>query len=249
MNPEEPLMRRIVLALLPVLPLLSPTACTSREHEVYDIDEPLDVKGHVDKGEVGIDKDGEAVVREEQEAADELRLQRSANAYMRERLEVDHHELQRCVRDLADPRLGGRGDWTKLPDLDDLESPAAKKERLGLSSVDGEEHLKVVKTSYLRDEIDAERKYERAIKAMKKQVAEQLDRCDYEMAQARLKAGLPADRFKAEGYFLGDGTWVETRKAEQTVSDAFEIQAQLNAKAGRTGMRARETQRDDAADL
>ena len=40
----------------------------------------------------------------------------------------------------------------------------------------------------------------------------------------------------------GDGTWVETRKGEQSISDAFEIQAQRNAKGARSGLRARETQ-------
>ncbi len=52
---------------------------------------------------------------------------------------------------------------------------------------------------------------------MQKTVEKHRVECDREMRQVRVKHGLPAQRYKAEGYFKSDGTWVETRPAEVTL--------------------------------
>lgn len=212
-------MRRIAAALA----FYSLAACTTQSpHKVVEIEDELDVKGQAGDDKVGLNKEGEAVIQQERDAAEELAIQRSANAYLVERLATDHHDLKRCVKDIADPRLGGKGEWGKLPDIDTLRPSSDASNELG---VDGDGKLKVVKKTFYRDELKAERQYETTLRSMHKLVQEQLERCEFELGLARNRAGLPADRYAADGYFTGDGTWIETRKGEQSVSDAFEIQA------------------------
>ena len=47
-------------------------------------------------------------------------------------------------------------------------------------------------------------------------------KCDRTMAAVRVKHGLPAKRYKGEGHFDDNGKWIQTKKHERTLDDAFE---------------------------
>jgi hypothetical protein len=87
------------------------------------------------------------------------------------------------------------------------------------------DQIKVKKEMNFTEELKSERAHEESIRSMQRLVSAQTEECEHELGIARVKAGLPEKRYTAEGYFTEDGTWVETRKGEQSLGDAFEIQA------------------------
>ena len=194
-------------------------ACTHNKNEVKEIDTTIDAKGSVDGGTVGIDKKGEAIIQNEASAQDELRRQQWANSQLEADLGNQHFELRRCRRDLADPRLGGSGEPTSIPDVDNMKDTTATREEFGL---DAGGALKVVKREYFLERLEKERKYETTLRSMAKLVKDHLEKCQTHMAVARRQTGLPSERYRSEGYFTNNGTWVETKKAEQSLDDAFE---------------------------
>jgi len=208
--------------------LLAAVGCTGSKHEMKEIETTIDQKGEVDGTKLGLNKDGEAVLKAEQSAADELRIQQLANSRLRDYMDRDYFELKRCNRDLSDPRLGGKGELTEMPDLSNLQSPADEIEEIGKTE-SGD--LKVVRTQFYLDRLTAERKYEQSIRKTHKVVKAQLEQCNYTLGVARNKMGLPSERYTAQGYFTADGTWVETQKGEQSLNDALEIQARGKKKS------------------
>ena len=44
---------------------------------------------------------------------------------------------------------------------------------------------------------------------------------------ARIKKGLPGEKYPAKGYFDEDGRWIVTQKSEETLDDAFRIRQNL----------------------
>ncbi len=63
-------------------------------------------------------------------------------------------------------------------------------------------------------------------------VATNYTECNRKLRAARVKAGLRLSDYKAKGRYRSDGTWVEERKAERTLDDAFEIRGKESAGAG-----------------
>ena len=202
--------------------LLVATSCSSTKYVAKKIDTTIDVKGKVDDGYIGLNKKGQAIIQEETEADDELRTQQWENSRLENQLYTDSDRLKRCRNDLSDPRLGGSGSVSPVPSIDDIKSPAELKEEFG---IDSEGRLKVVKRSFFVEKLRAERKYARSLKKLIKQVKKHRVECERKMGYARRKQGLPAGRYKAEGHYDARGNWKMTRKGEQTLDDAFEIQA------------------------
>ena len=201
--------------------------CAS-DNEVKEIDTSLEVKGKTSEGEIGINDDGEAIIQEKTAADDELRRQQWVNNRLEESLATEHYELKRCRDDLADPRLGGDGSVREIPEIDKMKSPENIKEEFG---TDEKGELKVVRRQDFKEKLKAEQKYEKTLRDMVKLVASHRAECGRKMGYARVKAGLPAARYEAKGYFQTDGTWVEERKAENTLDDAFEISRRERASA------------------
>jgi hypothetical protein len=207
--------------------MLAANACSSSE-EVKEIDTKLESKGSVDGKQIGINEDDEAIIQENTNADDELRSLQWANSRLLEQLETDHHELKRCREDLADPRLGGSGEVRDLPEIDNMKPVTEVKEEFGK---DADGNLKVVKRESFVKAVAAEKKYQKTLKSMQQTVEKNRVECERNMRQVRAKHGLPAQRYKAEGYFKSDGTWVETRPAEVTLDDAFSIKGRAAGKA------------------
>lgn len=208
--------------------IMALTACTTNEYKVKTISTALDVKGNVNGQKLGINGDNEVILQEEVRAQDELRIAENVNLSFESDIESVAAELKRCKRDLADPRLGGSG--VLPPDGEYDMRPFEKvKEEFGLTE-DGD--LKIVRRSYYADRLKAARSYDKSLRRMLKFITRQNYECLFELGLARDKAGLPSDRVMAEGYFNSKGIWVETRKGEQSVGDAFEIQAENKARSG-----------------
>jgi len=215
--------------LLLVISLLS--ACTT-PHAVGELsNEKLEVKGAATNGRIVMNSKKQILIREEKSAADELVVQEFANQHLQNDLSNEAWRLRQCRVDLASPSLGGSGDVGELPDISDLKTKPDVKEELGLTE-DGD--LNIVKESYFEQKLISERKYQKTMERMLKLVTRQKDDCERKLGYARNSHGLPAGRYEAEGYFSSKGVWVETRRGERTVSDAFEISAE-KAKGSKTG--------------
>lgn len=211
-----------------IMVALIATGCvTANENKVREIEtKNVVVKGSLGNGKVVLNSDDEIVIQEETDADNELRIQEAVNSKIQSDLNQEAHMLKRCRMDLSDERLGGSGKIPELPAVDSMKDAEDVKEELGLNE-DGE--LKVVKRSYFVARLKAARKYERSLRKMLSTVENHREECEYKMGQARVKAGLPAERYEAQGYFIDGGVWVQTRKGEKSLSDAIEIQAEKTA--------------------
>lgn len=217
-------MKTLVLILMSLVP----AACSTTDYQVKTISTKLDVKGNVNGQKLGINGSNEVILQEEVRAQDELRIAESVNMSFEEDIRNEAAELKRCKRDLADPRLGGRGELPPETDSD-MRPYEAAKEEFGLTE-DGD--LKIVRKTYFVDRLKTARQYDVTLRKMVKLMKRQNEECSFKLGMARNKVGLPSERVMAEGYFNGKGTWVETRKGENSVGDAFEIQAENKARSG-----------------
>lgn len=197
--------------------------CTTTPDVVEKVDDKLDVKSETGSQKIGVNDDGQAIIQEETGAAEELKMQQLINDELRADLAQEQHEVKRCRQDLSDPRLGGDGEYKDITESDELKEATALNEKFGLDSE--EKDLKFVKRELYVERLKNERKYEASMRKVIKLLKTQKEKCHNDMRVARTKAGLPAERYKADGYFDQSGNWVETRKAEQTIDDAFEIKA------------------------
>ena len=202
-------------------------SCTSNEHEVKNIDTTLESTQKTEDGQIGIDKEGDAVMQSKKTAQEELRQQEWVNSRLEDDLENDHHALKTCRNDQADPRLGGNGRPRDIPEIDDMKETSDVKEQFGL---DEKGKMQVVKREYYLDRLKRERKYEKSLRKMIKIVKKNREECQMILGQSRVKSGLPSKKYLAKGYYDDKGKWVETRKAENTLDDAFDIMNMEKAK-------------------
>ena len=186
------------------------------------VDTKMTVKGQIGNQTMGLNDKDEVVLQEETTAQDELRVQDVVNQYNLEKLRNEAAELKRCRKDMADTRLGGSGILPDDPDVDDLAPRPAMKEQFGK---DEEGNLKFVRRGFYMDRLKAARAYEVTLTKLLKVITRHHEECEFKMTAARNKAGLPGQRYMAEGYFTEQGKWVEARKGENSLTDGFEIQA------------------------
>lgn len=204
-------------------------SCASNPNEVKTIDTSIDVRGNVGDSKLGVNKKQEAVIQQERQAQDELSIQEAVNLRLQDDLNHEEGELKECLKYLADERLGGNGRLPEMPDVSNLKTEDNVDEEFGATE-DGK--LKVVKKTFFVERLKNARSYEKSIRAMTKVLKTQNEQCQMKLEVARVKAGLPGKKAQAEGYFNSSGKWVETRKGENSLNDAFEIQADNKAKAG-----------------
>lgn len=205
--------------LLTIIVSMFVISCVS-EYKVKEIDNKLEVKGHVGDRTLGLNDKKEIILQEESAAEDELRIQQTVNLRLQDDYDHEAHMLKACRTDLSDPRLGGNGEIPLINEVDQMKAPEVIREEIGITN-DGE--IKVVKKSYFIDKLKLERKYDTSLRKMTHVVKRHREECEYKMGMARRKAGLPSARYQGEGYFK-DGCWVQTKINENTLDDAFEIQ-------------------------
>jgi hypothetical protein len=209
---------------LMVLALLLVNACSSNPlNKAKDLnEEPLDKKGEFKGATIGVAENRDVVIRQESSAESELR-KLAAEAYELElQLTSDFDALTRCREELADPRLGGSGKVVEIPEIEMIRPIGEVKEEFGITS---EGKLSFVKKELFGDRVAGERKYIGTLKEQIKLTSKHKRTCDREMRQARVKAGLPGERYTGKGYYK-NGKYIQTRRAEQNLDDAFAIQSE-----------------------
>ena len=110
---------------------------------------------------------------------------------------------------------------SSIPEVDGMKESTEVREKLGLNA-DGD--FKIVKERKFNDVLRQERKYEKSLKNMIKVVSQHREECEQTMGEARVKVGLSPERYQGSGYF-SNGVWIESGKAEKSLSDAFEVAA------------------------
>lgn len=202
---------------------------SSNPNEVKEIDSHIEAKESVGDQKVGLNDKKEIILQKESTAGDELRVQQAVNLKLQDELNRERHLLKSCRTDMTDPRLGGDGHMPEIPDVDNLKDENEVREEFGL---DKDGAIKFVKREQYLERLNAERKYEKSLRKMVKLFVNHREDCEQRMIQARNKAGLPGKRIDAQGYYA-NGVWVETRKGERSLDDAFEISAEERQKAAK----------------
>lgn len=210
-----------------ILVALVLSSCSSVKNIDSSMIEPTDLKGKVGDRNLGI-KDGEIVLQEKSAADDELRIAENVNMTLRDSLRHEEHMLQWCRTDLSDTRLGGTGVLPE-PIQNDIDTAPVSEEKMGLVGED--ESLVVVKTTNFKTQLIQARKDKISLDKTISSTKRLRQECEYKLSSARQNAGLSPKRYGAQGYFTSNGGWVQIRKAEQSLDDAFEIAAEAkNAK-------------------
>lgn len=199
-----------------ILPLLFLLNC-SHDKE-FKLDNAIDVKGRSGNMQLGMDSKKNVILQEETYADHELSSQLMLNSSLREDLSYERSSLQRCRDELADPRLGGHGMAAEIPDASSINK--LSKESIGFNEK-GE--YKIVKKEDFISRLKEERKHEQGLRKNIKQLKSLNRKCLINMRIARMKHGLPPNRYKASGYFSKDGTWITTHDEEKNLGDAFRI--------------------------
>ncbi|MGK5083989.1 hypothetical protein WDW37_11875 [Bdellovibrionota bacterium FG-1] len=184
------------------------------------LDTEIDAKGESAQGNIGL-KNGEVTIQKQTNAADELRGTQWSNSRYEDELAHEYHMLKWCREDVADPRLGGTGEVTPLPEVDNMKQTAAVKEEFGLTE-NGNLAFKSEEDFLKR--IQIERNYQTTLMKMVKTVRTQSEDCERKMGQARLKAGLPAKRYQGQSTVTSEGNVGKViRRHEHSLDDAFAI--------------------------
>ena len=205
-------MKKLIL-----IPLLV-AGCATNPYKVKPVDSTVDSShGSVGNESIAVDKDKQAVVQKETSAQEELREQVWANRDLEQKIETNFGQFRRCQAETADPRLGGTGKVADAPDLGITLEPSKQKEEFGTG--DGE--LKFVKREMYLDRLNAEKKHNASLRSALTAIEKHRGTCERELGYARVKAGLPAERFKGEGSFAANGRYVRTVEEEQNLDDAF----------------------------
>jgi hypothetical protein len=211
-----PIIRPLALTVLTVL-----TGCsTPNQHQVEEVETEIEAKESIGSSQIGLNDEGEVIIQRKTSAGYELESQQFINAALRDDLERFHGTLTQCRRELADPRLGGNGSQIKMPDAQGLKTDVDLREEFGITDAGD---LRFVKREFYLERLKAERNYGEAIKRTLALLKQHNAECDIKLRHARVQSGLPAGRITAKGYFLHDGTWVQTQRGEKNLDDAFEI--------------------------
>lgn len=204
-------------------------ACAStNKQEIFDINAPVDPRGKLGKSVIGLNEKNEGVIQEEILVEDELRQQELLNSSLHDTVLSEQATLEGCREDLTDKRLGGTGEMSPLPEIDNLRLDEKVTEKMGADSESGE--LKIVRTTFLRDKITNEKRYNKSLITTLDTLKKANKECGKKLAEARRKAGLQGTRYMPDGYFTSNGTWVQQKQGEVTLDDAFRIKAEMEAK-------------------
>jgi hypothetical protein len=178
-------------ALLSFVPLVCVSSnCTSNKYKPQEIDTSMELKGAAGAANVGLNKEGEAVVQNQQAASVELMSLQHVNENLRMDLNSSLYNLKQCRSELQLPRNGGSGEAPELTDFQNLSALEKSVDKVGIEN--GE--IKVVKTEFLVEKLDAEQKHQKEIRALLKTVKNQEDKCKFNLTAAKEKQALQNER-------------------------------------------------------
>jgi hypothetical protein len=216
---------RVLSVALAVSTMLS--ACAN-PYKVKELDDSkLEKKGEIQGAVIGVNENREVVIEQKSDADSELRKLAAASYDLEVKLTHSHEELSRCREDLSDPRLGGSGKIVEIPEIDQLKPAGEVKEEFGISK---EGKLSFVRKEMFLDRLQGQRKYNDTLREQLKLMEKHQRDCAREMRAARVKAGLPGERYAGQGQYV-NGRYLQTRRAEKSLDDAFAIASEESAKA------------------
>ena len=218
----HPLFCLTLLASALVLP-----ACAN-PYKVKELDDSkLEKKGEFQGATIGVNEDREVVIEKKTEADSELRTLAAASYDLEVKLAHQHDELTRCREELADPRLGGTGSMVEIPEIDQLKPASEVKEEFGITR---EGKLSFVRKEMFLDRLQGQRKYDENLRGQLRLTEKHARDCARDMRVARVKAGLPGERYQGQGRYE-NGRYVQTRRSEKNLDDAFAIASEEASKA------------------
>ena len=220
----------VISKISPVLSILLVTACAGNKYKVKEVETEVQTQGTYQGAKIGLNENKEAVVQTETAADVELRQIAWKNYDLEQKIAAEHGLLTRCREEVADPRLGGSGQVTEIPDVDNMKTPANVKEELGITKGG---NLSVIKKEMLVDRLESEKKYYDALSTAARTIEKHKSNCEREMGYNRVKHGLPAKRFQAVGSYV-NGAYVQQRGPEHNLDDAFRIKSENESKAKAT---------------
>ena len=218
----HPLFRLTLLASALIL-----TSCAN-PYKVKELDDSkLEKKGEFQGATIGVNEDREVVIEKKTEADSELRKLAAASYDLEVKLAHQHDELTRCREELADARLGGTGRMVEIPEIDQLKPATEVKEEFGITR---EGKLSFVRKEMFLDRLQGQRKYNENLSEQLRLTEKHARDCSRDMRAARVKAGLPGERYQGQGHYE-NGRYIQTRRAERNLDDAFAIASEEAAKA------------------
>jgi len=140
--------------------------------------------------------------------------------YIKDKVDSTVFQLNQCRRDLADPRLSGRGKITPVK-IDAL-FPESFETEVGLN----EDNVPaIIKRENVVKKFKKQILYQKSLQSILTTVKDQLDDCEFDLRLVRMKHGLTPAPVMPEGYFTSTGVWVETKPGEANLDQGFEIMA------------------------
>lgn len=197
---------------------LAAVGCSSTPHKVQDVDTKLESQGSMGDAKIGINEDKQAVIQKEKAPEEELNAYVWRNNELEQQLVIENTRLKNCRKDMSDPRLGGDGTVIDTPGVDDLVETEMTKDQIGMNE---KGKLVVVKKELYVERLEREQKKERVLKSLQKQIKKQRETCDYQMGVARVKVGLPSDRFQPVVEYDSSGKAIVKEKGETSLDEAF----------------------------
>lgn len=198
--------------------------CTHNENIVKPVDTHLQKQDAIGEEDIGVTRDKELIIQKKQTLSRVLEEQIWRNKAILDSLESFSFKLDDCYTYLIDPRLGGNSEVFEMPQLDPIvENPM--REEIGYDSY-GE--YKVVHKEYYQGRLKTERAKELSLKKMEKVLAKSYKSCKALLIEARLRYGLPGEKYPAVTGKNRFGRLIILRKAEKNLDDAFEIKRFLS---------------------
>ncbi len=192
--------------------------CSSTPNKVEKVETKLESQGELSGAKIGINDDKQAVIQKEKTPEEELNAYVWKNNELEQQLVLENTRLKNCRRDMSDPRLGGDGNVVDTPGVDDLVETELTKDQVGMNE---KGKLVVVKKEFYVERLEREQKKERILKSLQKQIKKQRETCEYQMGVARVKVGLPADRFQPIVEYDNSGKAIVKEKGETSLDEAF----------------------------
>ena len=210
-----------ILRMMVLFVLLETLVCCSSSSAVRQVDTALEIHGTIDGALIGLDAARAIIIQKETSLEAELKVQELHNYGVQYTLFGLHERMMQCERERADSRLGGSGEVLDFPQMLSIRGNTETTEQIGMTR----SGLEVVKKQKYEQRLATERRYESTMQEMLPVLTREVDKCTNELRAARVKAGLPAERYAGIGHFDGSGGWIVEREAERNLDDAFRIRA------------------------
>ena len=169
-------MKSILLAALS-LGIFS-CATSQPDYTAKEVETEMTPMGKAGDGTYGTNTDGEVVIQEEKDPGSEVMIVKRVNQNLFLELERDAFDLDSCIQEFSDPRLGGDGKYKNIDDYESLRPKYASEEEMGLAE-DGK--LKIVKKQYLAKTLSDAKSQTKNLKKMLGFVQKELRKCQTDL--------------------------------------------------------------------